>query len=485
MSRRIALVSDVHGNLPALEAVLADADGRGAQAVWNLGDFVGYGPHGDRVVRLLRKLAEAAIRGNYDRKVLRFPEKRKKWRRKKDPEKFLAFQQAWEDLSDPSRKYLAELPGELRHMEQHLRVLLVHGSPAADDEPLGPDTPARRLAELARMAEADLVFCGHTHRAWMKRSGRTWFVNPGSVGRPEGLDCRAAYAVLDFADGRWGVEFHRVPYDVDRVARALRRAGMPDDFSRMLREGRNLDQVHATRKHPQTPDDGSEMPDDGSRFHRDDSSRSSPFTPCCPKCLLRTPCPPRAAPLLRAALHLARRCDYEQEHSHQVTRLALSLLDSLQPLLVLTADDRLLLHCGALLHDIGWMEGQKAHHKTAMRIILADETLPLDAERRRLVALIARCHRKAPPAADDPDLSGLSPGVRRRALLLGGIVRIADGLDYSHRSLARLAACHISPGRISVICRGIAPGGAEASAATKKADLLSAVLSWSVEILPA
>ncbi|MBN2473737.1 MAG: metallophosphoesterase family protein [Pirellulales bacterium] len=240
---KVALLGDVHGNLPALEAVLADARSHDVEAVWNLGDFLGYGPFPDEVVRRLRTEGALSILGNYDAKVLAFEKKKDKWRVSKRAEKYLAFRWAHQRLSEESRRYLRSLPSLLRVEAGPRRVLLTHGSPAADDEALGPETPKRRLEELARLADADLVACGHTHRAFERRVGGVRFVNPGSVGRPEGGDPRANWTLLKFQSERFEVAHRRIEYDVERTVKAIRRFGLPEDFARMLLDGKNLKQV--------------------------------------------------------------------------------------------------------------------------------------------------------------------------------------------------------------------------------------------------
>jgi hypothetical protein len=97
--------------------------------------------------------------------------------------------------------------------------------------------------------------------------------------------------------------------------------------------------------------------------------------------------------VIAAATVLAERCGYDRPHTEQVTRLALSLLDKLAALHGLGEPERLLLHCAGLLHDIGWCEGANAHHKTAMRLILADRTIPLDERERAIVSCVARARR--------------------------------------------------------------------------------------------
>lgn len=240
---RIALIGDVHGNLPALEAVLADSQARGCETVWNIGDFVGYGAFPDQCVRLLAERADVSIIGNYDQKTLQFPEKAKTWRKSKRREKWQAFRFACERLSKPSRKFLEALPEQVRLEVAGRRVLLCHGSPADPGEHLWPDTPEARLRELADLADADVVVCGHSHQAFVREVGGVTFINTGTVGRPDDGDPRACYAVLDLTPDGLRVEHHRVAYDVERAVAALREAGLPEAFAEMMRQGRKLDDV--------------------------------------------------------------------------------------------------------------------------------------------------------------------------------------------------------------------------------------------------
>jgi len=244
---KVALIGDIHANLPALEAVLEHARLQGAEAIWNVGDFVGYGAFPDQVVRRLRKVAQLNIIGNYDLKVLKVKKKAQQWKEKKAPEKWLAFQWAYEHLSKKSRKFLRSLPEQIPLQIEGHTVLLVHGSPASIDEHLVPSTPEQRLMELARLAGVEVVVCGHSHMPFVRRVAGTWFVNTGSVGRPDDGDPRACYAVMRASPEEVEFTHYRVPYDVERAAQAIREAGLPEDFARMVLEGKNLT---AVQNHP-------------------------------------------------------------------------------------------------------------------------------------------------------------------------------------------------------------------------------------------
>jgi len=245
---KIGLIGDVHGNLPALLAVMRHAEERGVRRTWNVGDFVGYGPHPDEVVSYLRARAELNIVGNYDLNVLNFPAKAEKWRRRKHPLKYLAFRWAYEQLSPANRAFLRGLPSQIRIEAAGLNVLMVHGSPTSVKEHLTPKTPVERLRELARIAQAEVILCGHSHQPFARLVDGVWFVNPGSVGRPDDGDPRAAYAILQLKDKTLAVQHFRVAYDVQSAVAAIRAAHLPEAFAEMLLRGRDLNAILAAEK---------------------------------------------------------------------------------------------------------------------------------------------------------------------------------------------------------------------------------------------
>lgn len=242
---KIAAIGDVHANLPALEAVLAHAHQNGAEEIWNIGDFVGYGAFPDEVVERIRSSKAISIQGNYDRKVLKVKKKQEKWKKEKVPEKWLAFKWAYDHLSKKSRKYLRSLPKQKRFKCQQNRILLVHGSPASQDEHLTPETPVGRLRELAKMTDAEIIVCGHSHQPFTRFVDETWFINTGSVGRPDDGDPRAAYAFINLAPGQIEVTHYRISYDIHKAVRAIRENDLPEDFARMIEQGRALDVIQA------------------------------------------------------------------------------------------------------------------------------------------------------------------------------------------------------------------------------------------------
>jgi len=246
---RIALLGDVHANLPGLEKVLFHAKNLGVNEHWNIGDFLGYNAFPNQVVERMRRPGFSNIIGNYDLKVLEFPQKDKKWRRNKHPSKWLAFKWAYENLSPENRDFLSALPEELCLSRKGQHFLLVHGSPASNEELLDQVTPQARLRELKNIAEQKYevefaaIICGHSHQAFTRCIDNTLFINTGSVGRPGDGNPRTAYALLALRAGVLQVSHYRLNYDINMATAGIQRAGLPAAFSDMIREGRDLDWV--------------------------------------------------------------------------------------------------------------------------------------------------------------------------------------------------------------------------------------------------
>ena len=125
---------------------------------------------------------------------------------------------------------------------------MTHGSPASISEPVDLNTPNSRVQELARVADADIVFLGHSHTPMDRTEVAVRFVNPGSVGRADDGDPRAAYAILEFSEGAVNVRHYRIPYDVERACQAIRANGLPRLFEQMAIQGRGLDFVASNNR---------------------------------------------------------------------------------------------------------------------------------------------------------------------------------------------------------------------------------------------
>jgi exopolyphosphatase/pppGpp-phosphohydrolase len=183
------------------------------------------------------------------------------------------------------------------------------------------------------------------------------------------------------------------------------------------------------------------------------------------------------SPVIEAVLALAKECKYEREHTHQVERLALRIFDQLGRLHKLGRAERFLLQCAAILHDIGWLEGQKGHHKTALRIIMDSPVLRFNFPQRRIIGLIARYHRKSLPKEQHTYFRDLDAKDRDIVRKLSGILRVADGLDRMHQSKVKDISCRVDGKRIEMVCRSAVSLDAEFDAARDKGVLFEDVFA--------
>ena len=245
---RLALISDIHANLPALRAVIADIDQRqDVTAIYHLGDLTGYAPWPNEVVALLRQRAIPGISGNYDSTVAT-DYKHCGCRAETPQEEELAHQSfEWTraHVTPETKKYLAGLPFRLdiRPFGGHVSgptIHLVHGNQTLNTVYVTEDRPDSFLEKMAAAlgAKAEDIICfGHTHKPWEKIVGGVQFVNTGSVGRPKDGDSRACYVLLSIDASGTRVEFVRVNYDVEEAARAILGSELPNEFADVLRSG--------------------------------------------------------------------------------------------------------------------------------------------------------------------------------------------------------------------------------------------------------
>jgi predicted phosphodiesterase len=226
---RIALISDLHGNVPALEATLADAERRGITRVFCLGDLVGKGPHSDRVVDVCRARCECVIRGNWDDFMVtttadvEIPALR--WHR--------------ERLGPERLAYLKALPNTVDLVLSGRRIRLFHASPLGVHHRVYQRDPLGKLEAMFECTDftgygftPDVVGYGDIHQVYLRTFPHRMLFNVGSVGNPLDLPL-ACYAILegsldDLAAAPLAINFVRVPYDVERAIREAAEEGMPE-----------------------------------------------------------------------------------------------------------------------------------------------------------------------------------------------------------------------------------------------------------------
>jgi putative phosphoesterase len=234
---RLAIYSDIHGNLPALDAVLEQIRRGPFEAVYCLGDLVGYGASPNEVVDRIRQEGTPTIMGNYDDGVgydrddcgcaYREEDERERGQRSLEWTKART--------TSENKAFLRGLPPQMRFEADGQRVLLVHGSPRKINEYLFEDRALSSFERLAASSNADVIVFGHTHKPYTKVVDGVLFLNVGSVGKPKDGDWRACYAAIDLAGPK--VTFARVEYDVRRAADAIRQTDLPHEFAADIETG--------------------------------------------------------------------------------------------------------------------------------------------------------------------------------------------------------------------------------------------------------
>ena len=173
---KIAVLSDVHANLQALEKVFEDAEGRGVEIFLNAGDSIGFGPNPNEVIEMLCEKNVLSIVGNYDLEVIEGKAKAK-------GEKKIALEFARKELAKSCEGYLHSLPRELRLEVAGKKLFVTHGSPQSIEEHIYHDTPVEQLKALADAAKADVIIVGHSHDQFLRQANGVLFRQPWKCGK--------------------------------------------------------------------------------------------------------------------------------------------------------------------------------------------------------------------------------------------------------------------------------------------------------------
>ncbi len=230
---RIAIIADIHGNLTALEAVLADLEDTGADRVVCLGDVAATGPQPHETVARLRALGCPVVMGNTDAasfRPVRLSPTDEEGRRFAEIDAWCAAQLTPEDLAY-MRTFQPTLTMPLGH---DATLFCFHGSPHSNTEGIVATTPDAALTRMLAGYDATVLACGHTHTPFIRHYREALLLNPGSVGLPYELtgegSCNppwAEYSIVEWRAGAVNIELRRTPIDVDMVVRAALRSGMP------------------------------------------------------------------------------------------------------------------------------------------------------------------------------------------------------------------------------------------------------------------
>jgi putative phosphoesterase len=434
----IGLISDVHGNLPALKAVLCDAESRGATVFLNAGDIIGRAPFNCETMSDIMRHEVVSVIGNFDRDML--------GSRNSPPDDVAeaggptsrTAKLIVSELTGPEAIWLETLPEKMIANVAGRKLLLTHGSPDSICEKVTSGTPEARMKELAAMAKSEIVVHGHSHETLDVTIDGTRFLNPGSVGRQVDGDPRASYAVWDAAKGM--ADFYRVAYPVHEVLDRMTECCWPKEEGIVYLRGCPVDRPLPS-------------PDGGEGRTWTDMAISA----------------------------LAERGPYG-EHPMFVRKLSVKLFRELGKGLGLKRSDLALLECAAVLHDIGMVWGMKGHNKSSFDLIVMSPHLKVPFVDRMMIANIARYHRGSGPKRSHGNLLPLGRPEVERMSRLASLLRIADGLDCRHTQKVRVK-------RISAVrkCMSIELANGkgfeeEIESAKKRADLYRSITGGEVEI---
>jgi putative phosphoesterase len=239
VSRRVAIVTDIHANVPALEAALRRIEELGVDDVYCGGDLVGYGPRPNEVCRAVEERSIPTIYGNYDHAIARDLDDCGCFYPTPKDREIGQGSVVWtlEHTDERSKRFMRDLPFDLRFELGGERVRLVHGSPRKVNEYLLEDRPARSFERIAQLADCDVLLFGHTHKPWVREYGGVLFVNCGSVGKPKDGDPRGSFAVLAASDGEVSVSIERIEYDARAVASEIQNVELPQELAEQLVQG--------------------------------------------------------------------------------------------------------------------------------------------------------------------------------------------------------------------------------------------------------
>jgi predicted phosphodiesterase len=245
---RILLISDIHGNYPALMAIARELDATAFHHIVNCGDCLVYAPFPNETLRWLSSNKALSILGNTDKKVINLLNNRP-FAKPRKPEKRIMYSSTADILDEAGQRTLLALPesetlvlhgsGNASPTKQH-SLGIFHGSPTDPDEFLFADTPDDRFHELAAQVTCQFVITGHSHDPYHKFLSGVHFINPGSAGRMFDGDPRVSCAILEITEESVKVSHFRISYDIAEVVAAIRRQHLPEIYATMFLQGRKL-----------------------------------------------------------------------------------------------------------------------------------------------------------------------------------------------------------------------------------------------------
>ncbi|MDQ0065834.1 metallophosphoesterase family protein [Chryseobacterium lathyri] len=239
---QIAVFSDVHGNLPALEAALADIEKRGIQQKFCLGDLVDFAPWGNEVIERIRTLNIPCLMGNHDERLaFDIPViPLSKHSEEETEARFIAIDHSKKDITEVNKRFLSELPFHLKLNykvgKKHWNVQLMHSSLASNDMYLYESENDDVFIHMLEESQSDIVVMGHTHLSFKKDfKTKGWAVNCGSVGRSKEENRLASYLILTLDEEQAIPEIVQIVYPIEKTVRGIEESGIPDYYAAFLK----------------------------------------------------------------------------------------------------------------------------------------------------------------------------------------------------------------------------------------------------------
>lgn len=233
---KLGLITDIHGNISALESVLAALDHAGVDLILCAGDLVSYGGSDNEVISCIRDRTIPCVTGNYDYAVAwdQASASPRPSSPQTEPLKQAALDWSKTHCSQESRQYLQALPWRQQFVVDETSIEVIHAGPNSLVDWYTPEVP-EAIDELTQSIDADVLLLGHTHQAFVNQANDTTVVNPGAVGRSLDGDTRACYALFDTRTSN--ASLHRVEYDIEHTLSIIRESEMPNEIATMIEQG--------------------------------------------------------------------------------------------------------------------------------------------------------------------------------------------------------------------------------------------------------
>lgn len=247
---KIAVISDIHGNMMALDAVLENIKQEGCSKIFCLGDLAMAGPEPAKTIEKIEELCKntdfTLIQGNTDEMIANCDNQMLHLLEQNNPIMAHALECDASVIPEIKKSFLRNLPAQKEVEINGIKILLVHGSPRKNNENIFCDLKIEEVEEMIAGTDADIIFCGHTHvPCGYQTNTKQTVVNVGSVGRPFSEEPKSCYAILEIDNGEFSIKHNFVDYDYKTAAAILKERGFDgaDKLAQML--------IHATSRYPQ------------------------------------------------------------------------------------------------------------------------------------------------------------------------------------------------------------------------------------------